>query len=236
VKSTAPTATAFSFVLLLAVASSAQADVGFESASRRAGSPGDRVELTIGCGFCFPPCVGEPGRRHAPGDSNGYCMLGNRGGPPASFPVWLTPLRHSLAPYVCDAGANRCEPGSSRPPHLPSLIYIGRAVPAAPGGDEAHEIPRYRLTFGVPEVRPGRYKYVLFCETCVDGPRGSLIDSATTAAGRLRVLTPIATASAGGDGGTLPWIAAGACAALLALGAAVLRRGRGARPQAGRAA
>jgi hypothetical protein len=227
---------ALSFVLLLAVASPAQADVGVVSSSRAAGAPGDPVELTLGCGFCFPPCVGEPGHRHPVGAEHGTCMLGTRRGPPASFLIWLTPLRHSLKPYVCGRGEG-CEPGSSRPPHLPSFIYLGRAVPIAPGGDEGLEIPRYRLVFGVPEARPGRYKYVIFCDACIDGPRGSLIDSHTIAAGRLRVLAPIATASAGGGGDRLPWIGAGALATVLALGTGfLLRRGRATRPQTGPAA
>ena len=92
-KTLAAVVTAALALLLLDHASPARADVGFERVSRHTGSPGDRIDLTIGCGFCFPPCVGKPGRRHPPGERNGTCMLGSRRGPPASFPVWLTPLR-----------------------------------------------------------------------------------------------------------------------------------------------
>jgi hypothetical protein len=227
---------ALSFAFLLAVASPAQADVGVESASRAAGAPGKPVELTLGCGFCFPPCVGEPGHRHPAGDLHGPCMLGTRGGPPASFLIWLTPLKHSLKPYLCGRGED-CELGSSRPPHLPSFIYLGRAVPTAPDGVQSHAIPRYRLVFGVPETRPGRYKYVIFCDACIDGPRGSLIDSHTIAAGRLLVLAPTATAASGGGGNRLRWIGAGALAAILGLGTGfLLWRGRATRAQAGRVA
>lgn len=235
-KTNAAMAAVLSFVLVLAAASPAQADVGVVSSSRAAGTPGDPVELTLGCGFCFPPCVGEPGHRHAPGDRHGPCILDSHREPPASFLIWLTPLRHSLKPYVCGRGEG-CEPGSSRPPHLPSFIYLGRAVPIKNGGDEGHGIPRYRLAFGVPEARLGRYKYVIFCDACIDGPRGSLTDSHTIAAGRLRVLTPIATAGAEGGGVGLRWIGAGALAAILALGTGfLLRRGRATRAQAGPAA
>ena len=224
-------AAALSFALLLAVASSAQADVGVVSASRAAGDPGTPVELTLGCGFCFPPCVGGSGHRHAPGDPHGACMLDSHREPPPSFPIWLTPLKHSLKPYVCGRGED-CVPGSSRPPHLPSFIYLGRALPIAPG--DGHEIPRYRLAFGVPEVRPGRYKYAIFCDACIDGPRGSLTDSHTIAAGRLRVLAPVATADAGGGRGPLPWIGAGAIVAILALGVGLfLRRSRATGPETG---
>jgi hypothetical protein len=226
--------------LLFTVASPACADVGFESSSRKAGAPGDRVQVTIACGFCFPPCVGEVGDKHPPGDRNGTCMLGSEKAPPASFQVWITPVSHSLDPYVCGPGewapgespTGPCRAGS-RPPHLPSFIYLGRAVPPRQAQDSG-ELPRYRLTFGVPQTRPGLYKYVLFCDSCVGGPRGSLVDDRGRAAGPLRVLPPVATAS-GGGGGALPWVAAGLAGAL-ALAAGLLRRGRAARgPQAGSA-
>jgi hypothetical protein len=227
---------ALSFVVLLAVASPAAADVGVVSTSRAAGAPGDPVELMLGCGFCFPPCVGEPGHRHPPGDIHGVCMLDGHREPPASLPIWLTPLKHSLKPYLCRPGEG-CELGSSRPPHLPSFIYLGRAVTTGAGGEAGHEIPRYRLAFAVPETKPGRYKYVIFCDACVDGPRGSLTDSHTIAAGRLNVLAPVATTGAGGGGVALLWVGAGALAAILALGTwFLLRRGRATGTQAGRAA
>jgi hypothetical protein len=228
--------------LLLAIAAAARADVGFEDASRRAGEPGDRVELTVGCGFCFPPCVGEPGHRHPAGDLHGTCMPGNRGKPPASFQIWLTPRKRSLDPFVCGPGeypGGPCRTGS-RPPHLPSFIYLGRAVPPR-GSDEPADrprdyLPRYRLIFKVPETRPGSYKYLLFCDSCVDGPRGSIVDDRSRAAGPLRVLPPIATANGGGGGGMLPWVGAGALVAILALYTAIrLRRGRVRGPHAERA-
>ena len=233
-KKTATTiAAVLSLALVLSAAGRAQADVGIESASRSLGTPGQRVELTVGCGFCFPPCVGKPGHRHPPGDLHGACMLGTRGGPPAAFPVWLTPLSHSLKPYECRSATEGCEPGSARPPHLPSFIYLGRAVPV-PRGDGANEVPRYRLVFGIPKARPGRYKYVLFCDACFAGPRGSLIDDRTLAAGRLRVLPANpAVAVAGESGGAALWIAGGALVAALAIGAGLfVRRARGgARPE-----
>ena len=192
------TASLSALILLLAVAVPAQADVGFVGSTDRAGAPGDRIEVTIGCGFCFPPCVGEPGDKHAPGDPHGICNPGNHGGPPASFQVWITPVGHSLDPYICGPGERvpgappqgPCRAGS-RPPHLPSFIHLGRAMPQRRGVD-SKEIPRYRLIFAVPEARPGLYKYVLFCDSCVDGPRGSLVDDRGRAAGPLRVLPAIA--------------------------------------------
>ena len=218
---------ALSGSLFLVFAPSASADVGIVSASPRGGAPGGRVELTLGCGFCFPPCVGEPGHRHPPGDLHGTCMLGTHGGPPAAFAIWLTPIGHSLAPFKCRPG-QACEAGSSRPPHVPSFIFLGRAVPMRES-DEPHSYPRYRLIFGVPEARPGLYKYVIFCDSCFAGPRGSLISFPGDP--RLRVRpsdAPVATTGSGAG----PWIAAGILAAVVALGAGlVVRRGRPAGPQ-----
>lgn len=236
------TASLAALTLLLAGAVPAQADVGFESSTRTAGEPGDRVEVTIGCGFCLPPCVGEPGDKHPPGNRRGSCMLDSKKAPPASFQVWVTPVGQSLDPYICGPGEwppgehpqGPCRAGS-RPPHLPSFIHLGRAIPQ-PRAADPREIPRYRLIFGVPEARPGLYKYVLFCDSCVDGPRGSLVDDRSRAAGPLRVLPPVANASGGsGGGGDLPWIGAGMLAGALVLVAGLLLRRRRATggPQAG---
>jgi hypothetical protein len=244
-RSTAALATAIAALVLLvfALAPPAQGDVGFEGASRAAGAPGKRVALTIGCGFCFPPCTGEPGHRHPPADMHGACMLGDHGGPPASFAVWLTPVSHSLDRYTCDPGEDPpgkhprgpCRSGS-RAPHLPSFTYLGLAMPVR-GPDEIadgsrHRVPRYRLIFGVPELSPGRYRYVLFCDACVEGPRGSLVADRGIA-GPLRVLPATATASAGGGIGLLPWSGVAIlAAALIVAGGLLIRRGKGeARPE-----
>ena len=121
---------------------------------------------------------------------------------------------------MCDFD-EECRLGA-RPPRLPSFVYLGRAAPPRDPDELAdrggHGIPRYRLIFGVPEVPPGAYKYVLFCDTCVDGPNGSLIDSATLEAGRLRVLAPVATSSDDDEGNALFWLGAGLLTAIATLG------------------
>lgn len=207
--------------LLLLTASAARADVGVESASDSSAAPGKQIRVTIGCGFCYPSCVGRPGHRHPPGRARGVCMLGGRSGPPTGFGIWLMPLTHSLAPYRC-AASRPCPPGSSRPPHLPSFTYLGRAGPASgPGRLGPREIPRYVLRFRVPELMPGRYKYVIYCGTCVDGPRGSLVATGSTPAGRLEVTPP---ASSGG-GGSHVWIAGGIVAAIALWVLAIYRGG-----------
>jgi len=212
-------------------ASPARGDVGVESASHTSGAPGDVVTLTLGCGFCFPPCVGEPGHRHPPGVLHGTCMLGTQARPPPGFQIWLTPLRRSLAPYRCGPG-DSCAPGSSRPPHLPSFIYLGRAK--RDPGTEPGDIPRYRLRFQVPPARAGRYEYVIYCDACVAGPRGSLIDDRTTSAGRLQVLPPDSSGATASGAGAGPWIVGGAAVAIMALALRLLlRRNRATGPRAG---
>jgi hypothetical protein len=68
---------------------------------------------------------------------------------------------------------------------------------------------------------PGRYKYVIYCGTCVDGPRGSLVATGSTPAGRLEVTPP---ASSGG-GGSHVWIAGGIVAAIALWVLAIYRGG-----------
>jgi hypothetical protein len=212
--------------LLAAGSGSAGADIGFTGASRTAASPGDTVRVTIGCGFCLPRCVGRPGHRHPPGRVDGTCILGGpRARPPAGFPVWLTPLGRSLGPYPpasCKPG-QRCPP-AQRPPRLPSFTYLGRAERTL--GDDRVDEPLYVLRFQVPEVAPGRYKYVLYCDSCVGGPLGVRIESAVFAAGSLGsgVLTVRAEERAGGEAGR--WIAAGIAAAVVLPGLGLWLRRR----------
>jgi hypothetical protein len=203
--------------ILLFAAAGARADIGFESASRAAAAPGDPVRVTVGCGFCLPHCVGEPGERHPPGRGDGACMLGHRSGPPASFPVWLTASDTPLEPHRCGPRM-LCPPESARPPRLPSFVHLGRAA-------HRGESPHYDLRFRVPDVPAGAYKYVLYCDTCVDGPRGNLLESSHLAAGRLRVLTE----SDPDRPGPRPWIVGGLLAAIAVPGAGLLARRRRAR-------
>jgi len=204
-------------VIALLVASllapAAGADVGFESASRSSAGPGEHVKVTVGCGFCFPPCVGRPGHRHPPGTTKGICMLDSRSRPPTGFGIWLTPAAHTLA-------RNRIR--SSRPPHLPSFTYLGRARRATRRSPGQHEIPRYVLRFRVPALPPGAYRYVLYCAACVEGPRGTLIESGPAPPIHLRIGPP---PSASALKSQQPWIFGGiaAAVALFAAGALLLR-------------
>jgi hypothetical protein len=212
--------------LLLAHADPSAADIGFGHFSRHEAAPGESVSVSIGCGFCIPRCVGKPGQRHPPGRRDGSCILGGPARRPTGFPVWLTPLDHELGPYPgpCERSAKRCPPGS-RPPHLPSFTYLGRAGRAS--SVEGVEVPRYALRFRLPEVEPGRYKYVLYCGSCYRGPGGVVIDSAVFSDGGLGA--GVLTVRSGESGRSKALMGAGIAAAIAlpGIGLWIRRRSRG---------
>jgi hypothetical protein len=211
---------AIALLAALALPPAAQADIGFTEASRTEAAPGEQVRVTVECGFCYPTCVGRPGDRHPPGDPAGVCMLRGRGErPPGGFPIWLTAGDRFLGPYRCGPEM-LCPAESARPPRLPEFTYLGRAELRSAASPNV--LSRYVLRFRVPDVRPGPYNYVLFCESCVEGPRGSLIDNGTAAVGRLRVVPP----RPGGGGAAGPWIAGGIAAAIVLPGVGLLLRRR----------
>jgi hypothetical protein len=50
-------------------------------------------------------------------------------------------------------------------------------------------VPRYRLHFTIPNVKPGVYTFVIFCDVCARGGAGSLIANPRARPWRLRVLS-----------------------------------------------
>jgi hypothetical protein len=172
--------------IALAAAAPAGADVGIEKVSRHAGAPGETVELTVACGFCFPPCQGPPGHR-----TPSPCMLGTKRQPPESFPVSLVPLGRAPEPRACGPNA-LCPARVSAPPARFPFSLLGAATPPAPGSEAAQaadreNVPRYLLSYAIPNVRPGVYTYVLFCDACAGGKAGSLIAAPGLRLWRLRV-------------------------------------------------
>jgi hypothetical protein len=160
--------------VLLMLAAPARADVGVERVSRHAGEPGASVTLTLGCGFCFPPCVGPKGERHPKGFDHGPCMLGTKRDPPASFGVYLVPRSRGQQP-----------------------THLGLAVPPPGGNDpESGDPPRYLLHFAIPNLPPGLYTYEIWCGACVDGKRGTMIPAPSSRLWQLTVRPP--SASTGG--------------------------------------
>ena len=184
------TIAALTGTLLTLTAAAAQADVGVEDASRHGGAPGTPVTLTLGCGFCFPPCVGPKGERHPKGFERGPCILGPKEDPPDYFGISL--VRRSRAPELFECGPNAlCPPSTLRPPDWAPFTYLGRAVPP-PGGNnpETGDPPRYLLDFAIPELRPGTYAYEIWCGACAAGKRGSLISAPDSRLWQLVVRPP----------------------------------------------
>ena len=182
-------ATLLAAALLVTVAAArtepASAAVGVEKVSRLTGAPGDSVHLTLACGFCFPPCDG------ASGHQSGSCMPG-KAEPPEAFPVSLVPI--GKAPKLHRCGPNAvCPPQPRGAPRRDPYVYLGRAAPPADGSNsDGRNVPRYLLDFDIPDLRPGIYTYVVFCDVCARGTRGSLIANPASRLWQLRVLTPAA--------------------------------------------
>jgi hypothetical protein len=178
-------ASALACVAILA-AEPAEADVGVERVSRGAGAPGEEIVLTLGCGFCFPPCKGPPGHR-----TPSPCMLDTKAPPPESFPISLVPIAKASQLHRCGPNA-LCPPRATGPPHHDPFTFLGKATPPAQSSSgnvgAGANIPRYRLAFEVPDVPPGLYAYVIYCETCLKGKGGALILYPGGAPWRLRVL------------------------------------------------
>lgn|GEM_PF-2930253 len=160
--------------------------------SRHGGAPGSPVTVTLACDFCFPPCVGPKGERHPQGFAHGPCMLGTKEDPPAWFGVSLLPRFRTLALAACRGGAHGpavCPPRTTLgPPHRAPFAFLGRAVPP-PGGNDpgSGKPPRYRLGFEIPDLRPGLYTFVIWCDACLAGRKGSLISGGASPRWRLTI-------------------------------------------------
>jgi hypothetical protein len=85
---------------------------------------------------------------------------------PASMPLYLVPASRASQPHRCRNGAI-CEPSSVGPPdHAP----YARVRPLSRRG----VVVRVRVPVA---LRSGRYRAVLYCESCYRGVSGSLIVS-----------------------------------------------------------
>lgn len=160
------------------------ADVGVEKVSPSAGAAGDAVNLMLGCGSCYPPC------QRAAGHRSGSCMPGTKASPPASLPISLVPIEKAPKPHRCGPDAI-CPPQASEPPRQSPFTFLGRATPPRDGDSPQHpddnHVPRYLLHFRIPDLQPGIYTFVIYCDVCLRGKGGSLITDPTARAWRLRV-------------------------------------------------
>jgi hypothetical protein len=124
---------------------SASADIGIRGVSPRHVHPGEVVRVTAD-GFLGPE-------------------------PWPAMPIVIVAEQHAPRPYQC--GNGYCSPRMARgrlgrPPYrLLGAIRRWRRQ------SDGHGIGSLRFT--VPRLRSGRYVLGLFCESCVRGPKGSLI-------------------------------------------------------------
>jgi hypothetical protein len=145
------------------------------------------VTLTLGCGFCYPPCKGPKGDRHPEGFDHGPCMLGTKAEPPASFGVSLVPLSKAPEPRQCGPRAV-CSPNTLAPPRHAPYAFLGLAVPPPAGNNPEHgDPPRYLLHFTIPSLPSASYAYVIWCDACLRGKRGSLLSVSASRLWRLSV-------------------------------------------------
>lgn len=178
-------------VLFAALAAGvASAAVGVEKVSRHSGAPGEVVTLTLGCGFCYPPCEGPKGERHPKGFQRGPCMLGTDEEPPASFGVSLVPRSKAPALTSCRRRVP-CPPTTAAPPRRRPYAFLGPALPPIGGNNPEHgDPPRYLLRFEIPALPAGGYAYVIWCDACAEGERGGLISSPASRLWRLDIRAP----------------------------------------------
>jgi hypothetical protein len=108
------------------------------------------------------------------------------------FPVSLVSLARVPEPFRCHGGAALCAPVTQAPPRRRPFVFLGSARPDR--DSRKRYIYDYRFRFVVPDVKPGAYAFVLWCDGCYEGPRGSLITSALPSsrskAGILRIDKP----------------------------------------------
>jgi hypothetical protein len=70
---------------------------------------------------------------------------------------------------------HRTQPATDLGAAAASTVQIPRAGdPPAEGNNPEHgDAPRYLLDFKVPNLTPGLYAYVIYCDACLKGRRGS---------------------------------------------------------------
>jgi hypothetical protein len=176
------------FLALFGLPAFASADEGITAVSRHAAAPGEAVTVTIGCA-CLPPCKGLRGHRHPEGFKRGPCTLGSEAKPPLSFGVSLLPAAKLAATRGCTR--HGCpEPIKALPgdPYRAPYSFLGSAGPPAGGNNpESGALPRYLLTFRIPDLGPGAYSYVIWSRRSENGHRGRLNVDPSAANWRLSV-------------------------------------------------
>lgn len=140
-------ALAFSLALALVVSAAARGDIGIVKLNPTTARPGDLITVVVA----------------------GY--LGQR--PWRPMPVVLIPS--ALAPPEVPFRGGFRSPIARRADLRPPRYRVVGAVRNWRAPDSTGVNARGVIRFRLPPVRPGRYVFALFCETCWPGPRGSLI-------------------------------------------------------------
>ncbi len=185
----------FASAMLLA-ASPADGDIAVVGVSPTVGTPGQFVDLGIGCG-------GGCGRR---------------------IPVSLVPSARAPKDYSCGANMNiLCAPSAREPPRERPYVLLGWAKKK---GAPSSPVQYYRLRFRVPRVGSGIYAFVIYCGGCSSGAGGSLIADTSDPDRLLRVRSeqnPIASKGMRTDA---PWLIATAAGMVAIAAVAVFLRRR----------
>jgi hypothetical protein len=166
------------------------------------------------------PADGEPGRVVDLSVFCGGCSPGLRLG------VSLVPVeRAPTQKWDAQLGAYT-RPASLAPPRQSPYVFLGWTD----AGRRSALSERRHLRFRIPNAEPGTYAFVIYCEPCTRGPRGSLIANTDDVDELLRIRGAPARTSSAGDSGREVWVLGMAAAALVILavgGGLLLFRRRG---------
>jgi hypothetical protein len=194
---------------LLIAAPTATADIGLMSVSPKVVTPGERVDVEVGCGWCRTP---------------------------TSFPISLVRLAKAPMPHLCHVRfkgrleTGLCDPTATAPLRQGPYVFLGGTrASGAPLPNTDPPGSKSDLRFAAPDLPPGPYALAIFCAACARGQPGSLIVDTTP--GKLLWIARRDTLVRSGVGGvdTRSWIVAGAgTLALLLAGALHFRRRRAA--------
>jgi hypothetical protein len=153
------------------------------------------------------PTVVEPGDGVILKVACGGCPLGG-----LSLPVSIVPVAQAPEYRPCRANA-LCSPTARKPPGEPPFRFIGRTGRAS------------SLRFAVPQLRPGRYVFVIYCGPCWPERRGSLISDPQDRREVLRVRAGAEPPGAGGfETVRIWWIAPATAVSVIALAGLTLTR------------
>jgi hypothetical protein len=189
---------------VLAVPAVAHADIGITSVSPNSATPGQSVEVDIGCGW-------------------------PKGCPPG-IPVSLIAASQAPEPHPCVVPLSRadrrhgrvhhalCGPISIGPPRRRPYTLLGQAATAK----QFTYGQSYALRFRVPRLRPGRYAFVAYAAYRHPRGKGALVSS--TPSKPFLIHRERRAVAADPNGSLTTWPLAASAIAILVAGIALRRR------------